>query len=107
VGIEQIVTYLQGHVGADTTLYHRWLGTHWRFYLWEYPYDLQYWTEPAELAIKAQPGQLITFPAWRSETEVRLALAKTGLTLRELHRVYNSAGVPSIILYEIQKQPNQ
>ena len=100
-GIEQITAYLQGHAGADTTLYHRWLGTHWRFYLWGYPYDLQYWPSAQHLADRAKPGHLIAFPSWRSETEARLALAEAGLTLQELTRAYTPLGYPSIVLYEI------
>jgi len=101
-GIEQVTAYLQGNIGANTTLYHRWLGTHWRFYLHNYPYDLQYWATPQALAAAAQPGHLIAFPTWRSETEARLALAEAGLALRELSRAYSPAGHPSIILYRIE-----
>jgi hypothetical protein len=100
-GIEQIVAYLQGHAGANHTLYHRWLGTHWRFYLWGYPYDLQYWASPPELAAKARSGHLIAFPSWQSDTEARLALAEAGLELKELTRAYNPAGYPSVVLYQI------
>jgi 4-amino-4-deoxy-L-arabinose transferase-like glycosyltransferase len=103
-GIEQIVAYLQSHAGADHTLYHRWLGTHWRFYLWGYPYDLQYWASPQALADKARPGHLIAFPSWQSDTEARLALAGVGLELKELTRAYNPAGYPSIVLYEIVRR---
>jgi hypothetical protein len=101
-GIEQVTAYLQGNVGADTTLYHRWLGTHWRFYLWGYPYDLQYWPSARFLAARARPGHLIAFPSWESDTEARLALAEAGLELHELMRAYNPAGYPSIILYRIE-----
>ena len=104
-GIDQIVAYLQGHAGANHTLYHHWLGTHWRFYLWDYPYDLQYWESPQELAARAKPGHLIAFPGWQSETETRLALARSGLTLRELTRAYNPAGYPAIILYQLEQSP--
>jgi hypothetical protein len=104
-GIEQITAYLQGHVGANNTLYHHWLGTHWRFYLWDYPYDLQYWASPRELAVEARPGHLIASPSWRSDTEVRLALFKVGLNLRELTRAYTPGGYPSIILYRIEAIP--
>jgi 4-amino-4-deoxy-L-arabinose transferase-like glycosyltransferase len=100
-GIEQIVAYLQGQVGANTTLYHHWLGAHWRFYLWDYPYDLQYWSSPSALIVKAQPGHLIAFPTWHSETETRLALAEAGLDLHELIRAYSPTGYPSVILYRI------
>jgi len=102
-GIEQMVAYLQGNFGTNTTLYHHWLGTHWRFYLWHYPYDLQFWETPDELADHAQPQHLIAFPAWRSETEARLTLSAKGLTLVELMRVHTVGGVPSIILYQIER----
>jgi hypothetical protein len=101
-GIEQVTAYLQGNVGADTTLYHRWLGTHWRFYLAGYPYDLQYWPSAQALAGRARPGHLIAFPSWESDTEARLALAQAGLELHELMRAYHPAGYPSIILYRIE-----
>jgi hypothetical protein len=100
-GIEQIIAYLQGRVGANTTLYHHWLGTHWRFYLWGYPYDLQYWDAPATLAAKARPGHLIAIPAWRSDIEIRIALRQAGLRLHELTRAYAVNGSPSLLLYEI------
>ncbi len=101
-GIDQIVAYLQGHIGANHTLYHRWLGPHWRFYLWDYPYDLQYWQSPEELAARAKPGHLIAFPSWQSDTLARLALAGAGLELRELTRAYHPLGYPTIILYQIE-----
>ncbi len=100
-GIEQTVAFLQAHYGANTTLFHRWLGTHWRFYLRDYPYDLQFWESPLDLARRARPGHLIAFPSWQSETEARLALQARGLTLVEIHRAYNPAGYPSIVLYRI------
>ena len=102
-GIEQIVGYLQGNVGANTTLYHQWLGTHWRFHLWDYPYDLQFWDSPEELIAKAEPGHLIAFPAWRSDTEARLALFEAGLGLRELVRAYKPDGSVSVVLYRIEQ----
>lgn len=100
-GIEQITGYLQGQVGANSTLYHHWLGAHWRFYLWGYPYDLQYWDTAAALAARAKPGHLIAFPTRRSNTEARLALAHIGLHLTELTRAYAPDGSPSIILYRL------
>ena len=101
-GIEQITAYLQGRVGANTTLYHHWLGTHWRFYLWDYPYDLQYWDTAKALAAKAQPGHLIAIPAWRSDTEIRIALYNAGLLLRPLTHAYTLDGSPTITLYTIE-----
>jgi len=103
-GIEQIVAYLQGNTNADITLYHRWLGTHWRFYLWNYPYDLQYWSSPDQLASHAKPGHLIAFPSWHSDTEARLALEEAGFDLHELARSYTPLGNPSVVLYQIEEK---
>jgi hypothetical protein len=103
-GIEQIVAYLQGNTDADTTLYHRWLGMHWRFYLWDYPYDLQYWSSPDELVSHAKSGHLIAFPSWHSDTETRVALAEARFELHELTRGYTQLGNPSVILYQIVKK---
>ncbi len=101
-GLDQTVAYLQGQAGANNTLYHRWLGTHWRFYLADYPYDLQHWTSAQMLANKAQSGHFIAFPAWRSETEARLALAEVGLHLVPVNRAYHPTGQPTITLYRIE-----
>jgi len=103
-GIEQVTAFLRGHYGADTTLYHHWLGAHWRFYLWGYPYDLQYWESPQNLAARARPGHLIAFPTWQSDTLARLALAEAGLQLDELTRGYSPDGHPTIILYQISDE---
>jgi 4-amino-4-deoxy-L-arabinose transferase-like glycosyltransferase len=104
-GIGQIVGYLQGQVGADTTLHHHWLGAHWRFYLWGYPYDLRYWDTPADLAAHAAPGHLLAFPASRSRTEAEIALKRAGLRLREIARAYAPDGAPTIILYRLEAMP--
>ncbi len=101
-GIEQIVAYMRGNVAAETTLHHRWLGTHWRFYLHGFPYDLDYWDTPAALIESAQAGDLIAFPTWHSATPTRLALQDAGLKLREEMRAYNLSGSPTIILYRLE-----
>jgi 4-amino-4-deoxy-L-arabinose transferase-like glycosyltransferase len=105
-GIEQVVDYLQ-NIPADTTLYHRWLGWHWRFYLWGSPYDFRAWISPTDLAAQAaaRPGarRYIVFPSWHSSTEARLALAEAGLTLREMHRAFRDDGSVSFIVYRIEE----
>jgi hypothetical protein len=105
-GIEQVVGYFKA-VPADTTLYHRWLGWHWRFYLWGSPYDFRAWTSPADLATQAtaRPGtrRYVVFPSWCSPTEARLALAEAGLTLREVQRAFRDDGSISFIIYRIEE----
>jgi hypothetical protein len=105
-GIEQVVGYFKA-VPADTTLYHRWLGWHWRFYLWGSPYDFRAWTSPADLATQAtarpRTRRYVVFPSWCSPTEARLALAEAGLTLREVQRAFRDDGSVSFIVYRIEE----
>jgi hypothetical protein len=107
-GIEQVVATLRT-VPADTTLYHRWLGWHWRFYLWGSPYDFRAWTSPADLAAQAaaRPGarRYIVFPSWASSSEARLALAGAGLALHEVQRAFRDDGSVSFIVYRIEEAP--
>jgi 4-amino-4-deoxy-L-arabinose transferase-like glycosyltransferase len=105
-GIEQVVDYFKA-VPADTTIYHRWLGSHWRFYLWGSPYDMRRWTSPADLAAQAAARagarRYVVFPSWRSSTEARLALEQAGLKLREVYRTLRRDGSVSFVVYRIQE----
>jgi hypothetical protein len=107
-GIEQVIYYLRA-VPADTTLYHRWLGWHWRFYLWGSPLDYPAWTSPADLAAQAvaRPGarRYIVFPSWRSATGARLVLADAGLAMREEARAFRDDGTLSFVVYRIEEVP--
>jgi hypothetical protein len=107
-GIEQVVNYLET-VPAGTTVYHRWLGWHWRFYLWGSSYDFRNWTSPSDLAAQAaaRPGarRVVVFPSWRSPTEARLALADAGLTMREVQRSFRDDGSVSFVVYLIEEVP--
>lgn len=107
-GIEQVVNYLET-VPADTTLYHRWLGWHWRFYLWGSPCDFRNWTSPDDLATQAaaRPGarRVVVFPSWRSSTEARLALADAGLAMHEVQRSFRDDGSVSFVVYLIEDVP--
>jgi 4-amino-4-deoxy-L-arabinose transferase-like glycosyltransferase len=107
-GIQQVVGYFQ-MVPANTTLYHRWLGWHWRFYMWDFPYDSRAWTSPTDLAAQAaarpQARRYIVFPSWRSSTEARLALADAGLVMREVQRAFREDGSVSFVVYRIEETP--
>ncbi|MGQ9501002.1 MAG: ArnT family glycosyltransferase [Anaerolineae bacterium] len=105
-GIEQLVAYFKA-VPENTTFYHRWLGSHWRFYLWGSPYDFRAWTSPEDLAAQAsaRPGarRYIVFPSWRSSSEARLALKHHGLALHEVFRTLRRDGSVSFIVYRIEE----
>jgi len=110
VGLRETAAYLRGHAGANVTLYHRWLGTHWRYYLFQSPYDLRFWQSAKELAGYAQINidhdpnsrQYIAFPAWQSTTLVELALAEQGLELACVFTTFKANGAPGVYLYQIQ-----
>jgi hypothetical protein len=108
-GTAEIGLYLNQHVGANVTLYHRWLGAHWRYYLFNYPYDLHFWQSTADLAQQAAANaageQYIAFPAWQSTTPAQLALADVDLQLRPIFYTFRSDGAPAAILYKIEMRP--
>ena len=104
-GMAEVTTYLRGHAGANVTLYHRWLGTHWRYYLFRFPYDLRFWQTPEDLADQAEANatgtQYIGFPSWQSTTPTILALHDVGLGLKLIYRTYRPDSTPAIYLYQI------
>jgi len=105
-GTREITAYLRGHVGANTTLYHRRLGAHWQYYLFGFPYDLRNWESADELAqfaaANTDGAQYIAFPAWQSTTSAKISLADVGLTLRTVFKTYRPDGSPGVFLYRIE-----
>ena len=106
VGVAEIAAYLRKNAGSNVILYHRWLGTHWRTYLFDFPYELRYWPDAAYLARRAGESagqvQYIAFPAWQSMTPAQLALADRGLRLMPIFRTIRQDGTPAIYLYQIK-----
>ncbi len=106
-GAAEVAAYLRGHVGADVTLYHHRLGAHWRYYLFNFPYDFRYWESAEDLAVQAganaNGAQYIAFPPWQSSTLAELALADVGLKLSPIFRTYQANGSPGIFLYKIKR----
>jgi 4-amino-4-deoxy-L-arabinose transferase-like glycosyltransferase len=108
-GTDEIAAYLRQHAGANVTLYHHWLGTHWRYYLFGFPYDFRYWRSAEDLAQQAKANahgiQYIGFPAWQSTTPVQLALSDVGLILAPVFKTIRPDGAPAIFLYKIEAIP--
>lgn len=104
-GATDVAAYLRGHAGANVTLYHRWLGAHWRYYLNGFPYDFRYWQSAEDLAAQASRNaggtQYIAFPAWQSTTLAQLSLASHNLTLVPVFKTFKPDGTPAIFLYQI------
>ncbi len=104
-GAAEVSAYLRGHIGANVTLYQRWLGTHWRYYLLGFPYDVRFWQSADELAqfaaANADGVQYIAFPAWQSTTPATLSLAAVGLQMKLVFKTYRPDGSPGVFLYRI------
>ncbi len=104
-GIEAVADYFRGNVGAGATLYQRWLGWHLAFYMFNYPYDFQWYDSPRQLADHAArvtgPRYLVA-PSWKSVTEEKAALAERGLSLHTVYRAYRHDGSVSFTVYRVE-----
>ncbi|MFQ5576811.1 MAG: ArnT family glycosyltransferase [Anaerolineae bacterium] len=104
-GVAETAAYLRGHAGANVTLYHHQLGTHWRFYLLGFPYDFRFWQSAQDLGRQAAANaggvQYAAFPAWQSTTLVELTLQDRGLTLEPVFKTFAPDGSPAVYLYQI------
>jgi hypothetical protein len=104
-GIETVAAYFRGNVGAGATLYQRWLGWHLAFYMFNYPYDFQWYDAPQQLADHAAqvtgPRYLVA-PSWKSITEEKVALGMKGLSLHVIYRTYRRDGSVSFTVYQVE-----
>lgn len=105
-GLEAVVDYFRGNVPGGAIVYHRWLGWHFSFYMFNFPYDFRWYTTPRELAEDARQAagarRYIVFPGWKSATATRAALAEEGLTLRRIYWTYRRDGSLSFTVYTIE-----
>jgi hypothetical protein len=104
-GIETVAAYFRGNVGAGATLYQRWLGWHLAFYMFNYPYDFQWYDAPQQLADHAAqvtgPRYLVA-PSWKSITEEKVALGMKGLSLHVIYQTYRRDGSVSFTVYQVE-----
>ena len=105
-GIENVADYFRGNVGAGATLYQRWLGWHLAFYMFNYPYDFQWYDSPQQLAAHASqvtgPCYLVA-PGWKSVTEEKVALGEKGLSLHPVYQTYRHDGSVSFTIYKVEE----
>jgi len=105
-GIETVADYFRGNVGAGATLYQRWLGWHLAFYMFNYPYDFQWYDSPQQLADHAAevtgPRYLVA-PSWKSVTEEKVALGERGLSLHTVYQTYRRDGSLSFTVYRVEE----
>ncbi len=105
-GIEAVADYFRGNVGAGATLYQRWLGWHLAFYLFNYPYDFQWYDSPQQLADHTSrvtgPCYLVA-PSWKSVTEEKVTLGEKGLSLHPVYQTYRRDGSASFTIYKVEE----
>ncbi len=109
-GLDRIAAFLRSQE-PDAIIYHRWLGWHYDFYLFDAPQERRWWGAAWKLADDAgrtqqeTPArtQWLVLPGWRDVAagDVRLALASRGLGLIEAMRVYRSDGSRAFTVYRI------
>ena len=109
-GLDRVVATLRNQP-ADAVIYHRWLGWHYDFYLFDAPQERRWWGSGWKLAddaastARTEPGrpQWVVLPGWESTAieELSLPLASRGLTLVEIERIFRPDGSRAFAMYRI------
>jgi len=105
-GIDAVADYLREEMPPGSALYHRYLGWHYLFYLFDVPVDLRWYSSPSRLAQDAQHKsdvpRYVALPGWKPRLPVQAALRRVGLTLRPLFRTVRADGTMSFTVYRIE-----
>jgi hypothetical protein len=109
-GLDRIAAFLRDQP-ADAVIYHRWIGWHFDFYLFDAPQERRWWgtgwklAEDAATTLQEDPGrpQWLVLPGWQDTAvaEVRLALMSRKLALSEVERSYRPDGSRAFTVYRI------
>ena len=109
-GLDQAVALLRKQP-ADAVIYHRWLGWHYDFYLFDAPQERRWWGSGWKLAddaahtARTEPAraQWVVLPDWENSAaeDLHLPLASKGLALVESERIYRPDGSRSFTMYRI------
>jgi len=106
-GLEETIAFFRHEVPAGSAVWHRYLGWHYLYYLFDAPLDLRWYADPAALAAKvsrdAETLSYVAFPAWEREAEskMRAALGATGYRLLPQRRVWREDGSHAFTIYRI------
>ena len=108
-GIDEVAHYFKATVPPGSIVFHRWLGWHYSFYMFGYPYDFYYYPTDEYLLDVARRlpdvEKYVVFPSWVSSHALEVCLANGGWELEELHRTYRADGTVSFTVYRIEPQP--
>ncbi|MCL6431410.1 MAG: glycosyltransferase family 39 protein [Anaerolineae bacterium] len=106
LGIDEVASFFRQNVPAGSVVFHHWLGWHYSFYMFDFPYEFQYFPDSQHLIEMARRipdrAKYLTFPSFAPRQEVELALCTAGLELRELHRVHRPDGTVSFTICRIE-----
>jgi hypothetical protein len=105
-GIDSVANYFRANAPPGSIVFHKWLGWHYSFYMFDLPLDYYYYPDH-EFVLETSrrlPNleKYIVFPSWTSEAELRTVLNNGGWELSELYRTYRPDGTLSFTIYRIQ-----
>jgi len=104
-GIEQVAAFLKSSAPPGATIYHRQLGWHFRFYLYDADLEIRWYPSPGELADDASKRLnrplLLVLACWEPEKPVLASLRRKGLRLKPLYEACRKDGTPAFTIYEI------
>jgi 4-amino-4-deoxy-L-arabinose transferase-like glycosyltransferase len=105
-GIEDVASYFKGNVPGGSIVFHKWLGWHYSFYMFDLPLEFYYYPSHEFVLDTAQRlstlEKYIVFPSWTNSDELAAFLGSGGWELREMYRTYRPDGSVSFTIYRIQ-----
>ncbi len=105
-GIEDVASYFKGDVPAGSIVFHKWLGWHYSFYMFDLPLEFYYYPSHQFVLDTARRlstlEKYIVFPSWTSSHELGAFLRGGGWGLREIYRTYRPDGTVSFTVYRIE-----
>jgi hypothetical protein len=105
-GIDDVANYFKGNAPEGSIVFHKWLGWHYSYYLFDVPLDFYYY--PSFEFVLDTARQLshlkkyIVFPSWTDSSGLSSFLEDNEWEMRELYRTYRPNGTVSFTIYRIQ-----
>jgi hypothetical protein len=105
-GIDTVAEYFRANAAPGSIVFHKWLGWHYSFYMFDLPLDYYYYPNH-EFVLETSRSlpnleKYVVFPSWTSEAELQTVLNNGGWELSELYRTYRPDGTLSFTIYRIQ-----
>jgi hypothetical protein len=105
-GIDSVAGYFKANAAPGSIVFHKWLGWHYSFYMFDLPLDYYYYPDHKFVLETSRRlpdlEKYIVFPSWTSEAELQTVLNNGGWELSELYRTYRPDGTLSFTIYRIQ-----